>query len=118
VKVDLLQMQLGSGDAVEYVYLVRSDVSGIAPITARLGLSKVGKTWLVSSSSRRRSQGSKGWARLLVAPRMLQAVAPRDPPLQDSREDGGDVIQAIVTASGAKTGTQLLDGNSHPMDQG
>ena len=48
VKVDLLQMQPGSGDAVGYVYLVRSDVPGIAPITARLGLSKVGETWLVS----------------------------------------------------------------------
>ena len=48
MKVDLLQMQPGSGDAVGYVYLVRSDVPGIAPITARLGLSKVGETWLVS----------------------------------------------------------------------
>ena len=48
VKVTLVETQPVAAEAVGYVYRIDSETPGIAPITAKLRLSKEGNSWTVS----------------------------------------------------------------------
>jgi len=51
VKTTLVEPPSMSGDTIDYVYRIDSEMAGIQPITAKLRLTKEGSAWAVSEFS-------------------------------------------------------------------